>query len=68
MMILNAIYFKGDWASPFSASSTSERTFYSNGKQMKTKFMYSRKYFNFADVAELDAKMLEMDYEVYQNN
>jgi len=64
MVILNAIYFKGDWQNPFSASSTWEKEFHSFGKTLTVPFLNQTSHFNFAKIAKLGAKVLQMEYKV----
>jgi len=64
MVILNAIYFKGHWQNPFSASSTWEKEFHSFGKTLTVPFLNETSHFNFAKIAKLGAKVLQMEYKV----
>jgi len=46
--LVNTIYFKGDWASPFAAESTAKRVFTDrSGTEKTTDFMYNSGYYNY---------------------
>ncbi|XP_045486474.1 alaserpin-like [Pieris rapae] len=63
-ILVNAIYFKGLWKSPFNYYSTKNHDFYiTKEKSVKIPMMYQKSYFKYADVPELDAKILQMFYE-----
>jgi len=61
LVLTNAIYFKGDWASQFKKDQTREDTFHlSGGKTIKTALMHQTRKFGYA---ENDAhQTLEMPY------
>ena len=62
MVLVNAIYFKGDWASQFKKSHTREREFTVTAeKKVKAKMMYQRGEFRLAEDA--DTQALEMPYK-----
>lgn len=49
-MIINAVYFKGNWASPFSKNATSKDTFTDkNGKETKIDFMHDVGYYSYSE-------------------
>ncbi len=62
VVITNAIYFKGAWASPFMASATKDETFtQAGGKKITTPMMHATETFHLVEVA--NAKILEMRYQ-----
>ncbi|CAK1553528.1 unnamed protein product [Leptosia nina] len=62
-LLVNAIYFKGMWKSPFSTYATYERDFHvTKEKTVQVPMMYQKSDFNYAEVPELDAKILQMFY------
>lgn len=62
VVITNAIYFKGAWALPFTASATKDETFtQAGGKKITTPMMHATETFHLAEVA--NAKVLEMRYQ-----
>ncbi|XP_076318266.1 intracellular coagulation inhibitor 1-like [Tachypleus tridentatus] len=64
LVLLNAIYFKGTWLYKFNSSDTSSGTFYNKGKNGKdTLFMHLEHEFNFTEVEDLQAKMIELPYK-----
>uniref|UniRef100_T1GWX2 Serpin domain-containing protein n=1 Tax=Megaselia scalaris TaxID=36166 RepID=T1GWX2_MEGSC len=64
VMLINAISFKGKWASPFPAINTLTMDFYPNSnKAQKVEFMFDEDYFNFGIIEKLDAKVLELSYK-----
>lgn len=51
-MLINAVYFKGSWAVPFSAGSTYKEAFTDkNGKETEIDFMHKTAYFSYAETA-----------------
>uniref|UniRef100_A0A1B0B3I8 Serpin domain-containing protein n=1 Tax=Glossina palpalis gambiensis TaxID=67801 RepID=A0A1B0B3I8_9MUSC len=63
-ILVNAIYFKAKWTRQFSESSTRKSTFYTlNNGHVHVDLMYQDDYFRYADLPELDATALEMQYE-----
>lgn len=64
LVLLNAIYFKGNWAYKFDARNTLEEDFYiNNDETVKVNMMHIKKRFNYKEDTDLDAKILEMPYE-----
>jgi serpin B len=61
LVLTNAIYFKGDWASQFKKDNTRDDTFFvAGGKAVKTPLMHQTGHFKYADLG--DAQVLEMPY------
>jgi len=62
--IVNAAYFKGQWASQFKASETKFGNFYIKRDQIRmVKFMRQKGSFNYYVSEELQAHVLELPYE-----
>jgi len=64
MMILNAVYFKGQWKFPFNTKDTTPMTFNNFGvpSSNNVNFMFIKKKFNYIDVPNLKAEILEVPY------
>ncbi|XP_031638879.1 antichymotrypsin-2-like isoform X2 [Contarinia nasturtii] len=64
VVLVNAIHFKGEWQQKFYETSTHKADFYVNDTtKVSVDFMNSfRKFFNFVDLPEFDAKALQMNY------
>ncbi|KAI8423560.1 hypothetical protein MSG28_012652 [Choristoneura fumiferana] len=64
MIITSALYFKGQWTSPFNASSTTRRAFQdSNGVKIgEVNMMYNRFTYPFANIKEIKARVIELPY------
>jgi serpin B len=61
MVLTNAIYFKGDWASQFKKDRTQEKVFQmAGGKTEKTPMMYQRQKFGYGEDPEV--QVLRMPY------
>ncbi len=61
LVLVNAIYFKGTWASPFRTEATTEAPFrLSSGKTVQAPFMFQKKHFKYR--ATDDVQVLEMPY------
>lgn len=61
MVLVNAIYFKGDWDKPFKKSATTTESFYKlDGSSVKTKLMFKNEKFNYKE--ELGLQIVEMPY------
>lgn len=63
VVLVNAIYFKGDWEHQFKKENTREGDFYiSETETVPVNFMHSKKRFNYGVFDDLDATALEMKY------
>jgi serpin B len=64
MILVNAIYFKGDWVHQFVPSSNIEREFYLNETDfVNVEFMGQRKHFRYGKFDEFNARVLELEYK-----
>ncbi|XP_063634567.1 serine protease inhibitor 77Ba-like [Cydia splendana] len=66
MIITSAVYFKGQWTAPFNVSSTTKQNFYnSNGTKIgEVNMMYNRYTYPFANIKEIQARVIELPYGV----
>lgn len=63
LVLLNAVYFKGNWAHKFEPKATRVEPFYtSNTDKIDCQMMHITKRFNYREDEALDAKILEMQY------
>lgn len=63
LVLVNAVYFKGSWATKFDAKRTSEQDFHlSDGKTKKVATMQQTGKFQHGLVEELEAAVLELPY------
>ncbi|CAG4937218.1 unnamed protein product [Colias eurytheme] len=63
-LLVNAIYFKGLWKSPFNKHATAPRDFHvTKDKSVKVDMMYQKGDFQYGESDELKAQILEMFYE-----
>lgn len=63
VVLVNAIYFKGDWEHKFEAKRTRKSEFQMNGiETIQTDFMSIYREFNFGYFDDLEASALEMKY------
>jgi serpin B len=61
LVLANAIYFKGDWATPFDKQFTQELPFHlANGKQVTAPLMTRQAQFGYAAIADL--QVLDLPY------
>lgn len=66
-VLLNAIYFKGNWAEPFHEENTKEEDFHiSKENTIKVPMMHQTSRFNYANSSELNAQLLEMPYKQFE--
>lgn len=63
MIMLNAIYFQGQWRRPFPKNQTVEMPFYlSSTQQLKTMFMVRTGRYYYLDSSQLNSKILRIPY------
>lgn len=64
MLLTSALYFKGQWTVPFNVSSTSKQPFFDSlgNKIGEVNMMYNRYSYPFANIRELNARVLEIPY------
>jgi len=61
LVLVNAIYFKGDWANPFKADATQKQPFHvTAAKTVEAPLMHQKKEFGYAQTADL--QVLELPY------
>lgn len=59
MVLTNAVYFKGDWKTPFTAQSTSPQPFYNHiGKFSDVKMMHQQSYFDYTEDKQVQVVQL----------
>ncbi|XP_028909480.1 leukocyte elastase inhibitor-like [Ornithorhynchus anatinus] len=64
LVLVNAVYFKGNWAEKFDEKDTSDMPFRLNKKQQKTvRMMYQQKKLPYGYVTDLKCHVLELPYE-----
>ncbi|KAF5299965.1 hypothetical protein FQA39_LY11338 [Lamprigera yunnana] len=63
LVLVNAVYFKGNWAHKFNKEATRKEKFYiTKSETVECDMMHTTKRFNYREDSELDAKILEMKY------
>ena len=60
LYLLNALYFKGLWATPFDPALTHEDTFHGDSNDSQVKFMHNKAYFPYYSGTE--GSMVELPY------
>jgi len=64
LVLVNAIYFKGDWEIKFDPKHTKEQDFHLNdGSKKQVPMMRLKEHFQYAELDSLDASMLELPYK-----
>ncbi|XP_026316038.1 serine protease inhibitor 77Ba-like [Hyposmocoma kahamanoa] len=66
LFVVSSLYFKGQWTVPFNTTSTARMPFLdSNGQKVgEVNMMYNRYNYPFANMKELQAKVIEIPYGV----
>ncbi|XP_064518947.1 serpin B6-like [Pseudopipra pipra] len=63
LVLVNAIYFKGNWEKQFNKESTEERPFQINKNETKpVQMMFKKDRFNMTYIGDLQTKILELPY------
>lgn len=62
LVLVNAIYFKGDWLHPFKKANTYRGQFSTSNGKAPVDFMNQINSFNYGVVSDLDAIAIEMPY------
>merc|ERR1712226_170760 len=64
LVLVNAVYFKGDWDAKFDPRGTHSRAFITSPTDtVDTDYMFMSKYFNYTASEELGARVLEIAYK-----
>ncbi|NXW62176.1 ILEU inhibitor, partial [Eurystomus gularis] len=64
LVLVNAIYFKGNWAEKFKEADTTDVPFRLNKNERKTvKMMYQKNNFHFGYIPEAKIRVLELPYD-----
>ncbi len=61
LVLVNAVYFLGDWRRPFEKESTHDDTFFAAGGERTVPFMHQTEDFRYGDTGP--AQVLEMPYQ-----
>ncbi|XP_063627656.1 serine protease inhibitor 77Ba-like [Cydia splendana] len=65
LLITSAVYFKGQWTSPFNDATVKRDFFNSIGEKIgEVNMMYNRHTYPFANISELQASVIELPYGV----
>ncbi|XP_071409494.1 serpin B6-like isoform X3 [Pithys albifrons albifrons] len=63
LVLVNAIYFKGNWEKQFNKERTTERPFHINKNETKpVQMMFKKDTFNMTYIGDLQTKILELPY------
>merc|ERR1711862_45612 len=64
LILVNAVYFKGDWESKFDVKHTQKEQFFvSNNKNVNADMMKIKEDFDFAELDSFQSKMVELPYK-----
>uniref|UniRef100_A0A8C3T8V0 Serpin family B member 1 n=2 Tax=Chelydra serpentina TaxID=8475 RepID=A0A8C3T8V0_CHESE len=64
LVLVNAIYFKGNWAEKFKEADTTQMPFRLNKNEKKTvQMMYQKEKFPYRNIPELKCRALELPYD-----
>lgn len=70
MILLNAVYFKGEWKTKFNSTETVVKPFHSGinigVKKKLVPTMTTTDYFFWGDLQDLGAKFIQLPYKVYK--
>ena len=66
LVLVNALYFKGDWLHKFNPRHTSQQPFYlgSETNQVIVPMMFIKEKFRMGYIDEFDSSVLELPYKV----
>lgn len=65
MLLLNAVYFKGQWAFPFPVTSTHDGTFLTDtNTPIPVKYMVAENTLSYVESIELKSQILRLPYVV----
>jgi len=64
MMLISALYFKGQWTTPFNQSDTRQEKFYDENNQFveNVNMMYQKGNFKYAAIKDLQSYIIEIPY------
>uniref|UniRef100_T1IPY1 Serpin domain-containing protein n=1 Tax=Strigamia maritima TaxID=126957 RepID=T1IPY1_STRMM len=63
LLLMNAVYFKGDWTTQFDAERTQLRPFFPTPtNEISTPMMYTQAEFGYAQLDDLQSSLLELPY------
>lgn len=64
MLLASALYFKGQWTAPFNSTSTIPKPFYDSNDKIigQVNMMYNRYTYPFANIKQLQARVIELPY------
>ncbi|GLV34495.1 Serpin 42Da [Carabus blaptoides fortunei] len=64
IVLVNAVYFKGNWARKFNKEFTERRTFFlADNSETEVDMMFQRNKFRYGTDSDLEIELLEMPYE-----
>ena len=64
VMLMNAVYFKGSWATQFKKNYTQHRPFFVNGMSKDVETMYQLGLYRYGELRDLNARFIKLPYEV----
>lgn len=67
MVLINAVYFKGDWLKPFNRKRTETKPFYLGSEKEKVDclMMCLKDSYRTGKITSLDARFVEIPYKVF---